>query len=250
MKPLKLFWLPLFFIITSFISLNDFLSEQKKFERVRTAYKEKGSFIEEQLHKSNIRIGDLQILINVYKEEQELEIYAKSKGDKRYKKLSTYKICESSGVLGPKRRKGDYQVPEGFYYVDRFNPASSFYLSLGINYPNKSDRIKSSAKDLGGDIFIHGECVTIGCMPMTNDMIKEIYLYAIQAKHNGQNQIPVYIYPFKMTEENFRKYTMKYKDNKPLISFWTNLKSGYDKFFKDQTALKVTVLENGDYCFN
>lgn len=67
-----------FFIITSFISLNDFLSEQKKFERVRTAYKEKGTFIEEQLKKSNIRIGELQILITVYKEEQELEIYAKT----------------------------------------------------------------------------------------------------------------------------------------------------------------------------
>lgn len=250
MKSFAFFLLPVFFIITSFISLNDFLSEQKKFERVRTAYKEKGTFIEEQLKKSNIRIGELQILITVYKEEQELEIYAKNRSDKSYKKLLTYKICESSGVLGPKRRKGDYQVPEGFYYMDRFNPASSFYLSLGINYPNKSDRIKSSAKDLGGDIFIHGECVTIGCMPMTNDKIKEIYLYAIQAKHNGQNQIPVYIYPFKMTEDNFRKHELKYNDNKPLISFWTNLKSGHDKFFKDQTALKVTVLENGDYCFN
>ncbi len=249
MKSFVFFLLPVFFIITSFISLNDFLSEQKKFERVRTAYKEKGRFLEEQLKNSNIRIDDLQILINVYKEEQELEVYAKNASDKSYKKLSTYKICESSGVLGPKRRKGDYQVPEGFYYIDRFNPTSSFYLSLGINYPNKSDRIKSRAKDLGGDIFIHGECVTIGCMPMTNEKIKEIYLYAIQARQNGQKQIPVNIFPFRMTDENFKKYESKYKGDKPLIDFWTNLKFGYDKFFKDKLTLKVSVSENGDYCF-
>lgn len=237
------------FLLPSFILVNDFLSEQKKFERVRTAYKEKGNFIQDQLRKAKINRDELQILINVYKEEQELEIYAKNISDKSYKKLLTYEICESSGSLGPKRRKGDYQVPEGFYFIDRFNPSSSFYLSLGVNYPNKADRIKSKAKDLGGDIFIHGECVTIGCMPMTNDKIKEIYLYAIQARQNGQNQIPVYIYPFKMTDENFKKYEAKYKGDKPLIEFWTNLKIGYDKFFRDKTTLKVTVSENGDYFF-
>jgi murein L,D-transpeptidase YafK len=32
--------------------------------------------------------------------------------------------------------EGDYQVPEGFYYITEFNPASNYHLSLGINYPN------------------------------------------------------------------------------------------------------------------
>jgi len=249
MKAYIFYLAVLSFLLVSFVSVNDFLSEQKKFERVKTAYKEKGNLIEEQLKKSNIPIDDLQILINVYKEEQELEIYAKNTSDESYNKLLTYDICQSSGNLGPKRKRGDYQIPEGFYYIDRFNPTSNFYLSLGLNYPNKSDKIKSKAKDLGGDIFIHGDCVSIGCMPMTNDKIKEIYLYAIQARQNGQNQIPVYIYPFKMTGDNFKRYVTKYKEDKPLVGFWTNLKVGYNKFFKDKTALKVTVSENGDYCF-
>ncbi len=47
-----------------------------------------------------------------------------------------------AGTLGPKTNAGsDYQVPEGFYYINEFNPKSSFHLSLGLNYPNASDRI-------------------------------------------------------------------------------------------------------------
>jgi len=44
----------------------------------------------------------------------------------------------ASGKLGPKRQQGDMQIPEGFYHISGFNPASNFYLSLRINYPNPS----------------------------------------------------------------------------------------------------------------
>jgi murein L,D-transpeptidase YafK len=151
--------------------------------------------------------------------------------------------------LGPKREEGDYQVPEGFYYIDRFNPASSYYLSLGINYPNLSDRRKSTATNPGGDIFIHGSCVTIGCIPMTDDKIKEIYLYAINAKNNGQNKIQVYIFPFRMTDQNFNRFRKEYSNNTGLIDFWTNLKTGYDKFEKYKKELDISVNDAGDYVF-
>ena len=68
-----------------------------------------------------------------YKEEAILELYAKNKSDKIYKKICEYNIAEKSGALGPKRKEGDLQVPEGFYNIEIFNPASSYYLSLGIN---------------------------------------------------------------------------------------------------------------------
>jgi murein L,D-transpeptidase YafK len=151
--------------------------------------------------------------------------------------------------LGPKRRNGDRQVPEGFYHIDRFNPFSNFYLSLGINYPNPSDRKKSRAQRLGGDIFIHGSCVTIGCLPMTDDKIREIYLYAVHARNNGQTNIPVYIFPFRMTEGNFETYKQKYRQNQELIAFWTNLKTGFDKFERTKEALHISVNKDGNYDF-
>jgi murein L,D-transpeptidase YafK len=241
------FFVSLAFLFASLIRDN-FLEGQKKYERVKTAYKEKLTFVNEAIAKKGIKIGELNILIVAYKAEQELIVYAKKSSDKRYQELLSYEICASSGVLGPKRKQGDGQVPEGFYKIDRYNPSSQFYLSLGLNYPNQSDKIVSKASDLGGDVFIHGECVTIGCMPMTNEKIKEIYLFAIQAHATGQT-IPVYVFPFKMDMINMENYTKKYLDNKPLVNFWRNLKEGYDLFQKNKAELKPTVDKNGKYIF-
>ena len=225
----------------------DFLNDQKRYSRVRTAIKEKDELIKNTLKNNNIKLNELNILIIAYKQEDILEIYAKNKTDKAYKKIETYNIVSKSGVLGPKRMEGDLQVPEGFYYIDRFNPASSYYLSLGINYPNDSDRKKSDKPRLGGDIFIHGSTVTIGCMPITDDKIKEIYLYAVYAKDNGQNKIPVYIFPFKMNDSNFDYYKKQY--NKSLVDFWTNIKKGYDLFENNKKELNIKVDSNGNYVF-
>ncbi len=224
-----------------------FLDEQKRYKRVRTAVKEKEEFIKNILKNNNIILQDINILITVYKQEDLLEIYAKNESDKIYKKIASYNIAAKSGVLGPKRMEGDLQVPEGFYYIDRFNPASSYYLSLGINYPNESDKKKSVNQRLGGDIFIHGSYATIGCIPMTDDKIKEIYMYAVYAKDSGQNKIPVYIFPFKMNDANFNHYKKYY--NKNIVSFWTNIKSGYDIFEYTKKELNIKTDYNGDYIF-
>jgi len=244
----------LFVILTAIIcstifAQQNFLSEQRNFPRVRAAITEKGQSIKENLQNNGLTINNVHILIIAYKAEKELEIWAKEKKQTVCKLLADYQIVKSSGIPGPKRREGDMQVPEGFYKIDRFNPTSNFHLSLGINYPNQSDRIKSNAKSLGGDIFIHGSEVTIGCLPMTDDKIKEIYLYAVCAKNNGQNNIPVYIFPFRMTDDTFNIYKKRYENNQELIDFWTNLKTGYDKFFLEKKSLNTTVDELGNYKF-
>ena len=233
----------------SVFAQENFLSQQKKYARVKTAVTEKEQSLTENLRKNGLATDNVHILVVAYKAEKQLEIYAKKKNETTYNLIAVYDICASSGELGPKRKQGDGQVPEGFYKIDRFNPASNFYLSLGINYPNQSDRKKSNASNLGGDIFIHGSCVTIGCLPMTDDKIKEIYLYAILARNNGQNNIPVYIFPFRMTDNNFQIYKNQYSKNQGLIDFWTNLKSGYDKFVLEKKSLNETVDKSGNYQF-
>jgi murein L,D-transpeptidase YafK len=236
-------------ILLSFTFQTDFLTEQKKHERVRTAIKEKQGLIQKELKDHLISIDNLKLLIIAYKDNDLVDIYAKTVKLGTYKKIRSYEVCSRSGQLGPKRQQGDGQVPEGFYHIDRFNPSSSFYLSLGLNYPNLADKRKSKARDLGEDIFIHGSCVTIGCLPMTDNFIKEIYLLAVYARNNGQHKIPVYIFPFRMTDQNMITYKAKYKENKELISFWDNLKIGYDKFVKDSKELNIKVTENGDYTY-
>jgi murein L,D-transpeptidase YafK len=241
----------LFFLLPSKVLVQtDFLKDQLKFERVRNAKEEKEFEIQKSLAKLGLTSSNVNLLFIAYKDQDLLEIYAKKKSESKYQILAYYAICARSGTLGPKRKQGDRQVPEGFYFIDRFNPASSYYLSLGINYPNQADKLKSSASNLGGDIFIHGYCATIGCLPMTNEKIKEIYLLAVYAKNNGQNKIPVYIFPFKMTQENMVFYLEKYKTNKAITDFWLNLKTGYDRFLNFKTELKISADSKGNYIFS
>ncbi|HOG44963.1 MAG TPA: L,D-transpeptidase family protein [bacterium] len=243
------FLLLLLFFTFAVFADSAFLADQKKFGRVRSAYEQKWEFILSTLKNEKIDPDKLNILIVSFKDEGQLDVYGKNKSETQYKKLKSYKICSKSGDLGPKRKQGDYQVPEGFYHIDRFNPSSSYYLSLGLNYPNESDKKKSSFQNLGGDIFIHGECVTIGCMPMTNDKIKEIYILAIEAKNNGQNRIPVYVFPFEMNDGKFNKFKNEYKNDPGVLKFWTNIKGGYDLFIRNRTELNFSVDKKGDYLF-
>jgi len=79
--------------------------------------------------------------------------------------------------------------------------------------------------------------------------IKEIYLYAIHARNSGQLKVPVYIFPFEMTYQNMSNYKIEYKNYPDLVSFWENLKSGFDKFTDRRTELGISIDSNGDYVF-
>lgn len=227
----------------------NFLEQQKQYARVRGALLHRADVLERNLGAHGLKSTGLNILIVAYKSEAVLDVYAKAPDAVSYKQLASYPICAASGNLGPKRRQGDRQVPEGFYWIDRFNPVSNYHLSLGINYPNAADRLKTRAADPGGDVFIHGSCVTIGCLPMTDAVIEEIYLHAIYARNSGQKTIPVYIFPFRMTQENMEKYGAVYSKQPEQIVFWQNIKKGYDKFIENSEALLINVTKNGDYDF-
>lgn len=227
----------------------NFLRQQEQYARVRGALQHKAETLDRSLAAQGLKHDGLNILIVAYKAEAQLELYAKKPDETRYRKLAVWPICAISGKLGPKRRQGDRQTPEGFYRIDRFNPVSNFHLSIGVDYPNAADKLKTRAADPGGDIFIHGSCVTVGCLPMTNAVIEEIYLYAVYARHSGQRAIPVYIFPFRMTQQNMEKYEALYHEQPELLLFWRNIRTGYDQFVSSGEALRVSVTRDGDYRF-
>ncbi len=235
--------------MTSFAT-DTFKSEQRKFPRVRKAYEEKGNLVQKILSDNLIQVENLRVYLRAFKYNKELELWAKNADDERFKLIKTYKICRTSGKLGPKRKQGDRQIPEGFYFIDRFNPSSNFYLSLGLNYPNQSDKMLGTKNNLGGDIFIHGSCVTIGCIPITDELIKELYIFCVEAKSNGQKRIPVTIYPAKLTNDNFQKLKNKYKDDSDKINLWEDLKKSYDNFNETKKLPKVEFLNNGRHKIN
>jgi len=225
-----------------------FLDNQKTYPRVREVISQKLESVQKLFEQKNVSFPPKNIFIRAFKQEQEVELWAQSSEQDTFQLLKTYKFCSSSGKPGPKRMQGDLQIPEGFYFIDRFNPVSNFHLSLGINYPNESDRILGIKGSLGGDIFIHGDCVTIGCIPITDELIKEVYIITVYSKNNGQEKVPVHIFPARMFEANMEKLESNSTKN---ISFWNNLKAGYSYFEKHHIIPKISVNKtNGKYILN
>lgn len=117
------------------------------------------------------------ILINV-KNEDDLELWALDK-NKKWRYIKTFPIYHASGVAGPKLRQGDKQVPEGIYNIVWLHPNSAWHLSMKIGYPNKFDKVmgkRDKRTSLGGDIFIHGNYYSEGCLAMGDQQIEELFL--------------------------------------------------------------------------
>ena len=238
-----LIWLILMSLNICNSTSQTFLTAQLKSSRVKKAWTNKSSSIKKLLSDKNISTDKLEIFIRAFKTEDKLEVWGKNKSDDKFVLLKTYEVCAKSGLLGPKMKQGDGQVPEGVYNINRFNPTSTYYLSLGLNYPNAADKKRSKAKDLGGDIFIHGKCVTIGCLPLTDEWIEEVYLFAVCAKSAGQKEIAVHIFPCHMTEKNLRM-AIHTNLGKSQQLFWENLKTVYSYFEENQKVgvWKVDIL--------
>ena len=111
------------------------------------------------------------------KDERRLEVWAEN--GRGWTRVRDYAVLAASGQAGPKLREGDLQVPEGEYRLTGFNPNSSYHLSIRVDYPSAEDRAIARGEGrtrLGGDIFIHGKAVSIGCLAIGDDAIEDLYL--------------------------------------------------------------------------
>ena len=227
-----------------------FRDMQWKYPRVRTASKEKGEALRQRFKEKGLAYPPRAILLRAFKQDAVLELWATEANDRPYVLVHEYRICTSSGTLGPKRRFGDQQVPEGFYELDWFNPQSNFYLSLHINYPNASDRILGSHQNPGGDIFLHGNCASIGCIPITDDGIKEVYWLAVLVHNQNDQHLPIEIFPARLTDHGLKALAAAHPNQPGLIAFWSNLKEGYDYFEQKHRLPRIKTRADGAYSFS
>ena len=226
-----------------------FKDKQLANPRVVRALEKKEAKINALLEAQGISIDSFDVYLRAYKFEEDLEIWAKNRDSLNYKFITRYKFCSNVGSLGPKKRQGDLQIPEGLYTIAQFNTESNYLLSLKVSYPNLADSLRLKSSNMGGMIFIHGGCSTIGCIPVTDDKIQEVYVFSLLAKLSGQENIPIHIFPIKLSNENMDALSSA-GPSESLNHFWHNLKEAYDLFEGNHQIPTFTVDDKGNYLFN
>ncbi|MDX2045256.1 MAG: L,D-transpeptidase family protein [Chitinophagaceae bacterium] len=244
------FFLPvgmLWFCISS-VAQTSFVDYQKSYNKVSDVFKRKEDTLRRQFEAKKLQWPAKYVYVRSFKFDSELEVWVKNDINAEYKHFKTYKVCALAGTLGPKRIQGDYQVPEGFYYINEFNPNSAYHLSLGLNYPNASDKVLADSIQPGGDIYIHGSCVTQGCIPITNPQIEELYVITSHAKNTGQEFIPVHIFPVRFNVQRSMTYLDKMiKDDADLKTFEKQMKQVFDYFEVTKQLPVIAVNPRGEY---
>ncbi len=148
--------------VTKFIYVDENLTSE---ERMKMA-----------LGKSDFIIYPDKLTILAFKNERKLEVWGYRQ--KRWRFIKSFNWTAYSGVLGPKLKEGDRQIPEGIYGIEYLNPNSKFHLSMKVSYPNRFDREmakRDNRDNLGGDIMIHGSNRSVGCIPIGDSGIEELY---------------------------------------------------------------------------
>jgi murein L,D-transpeptidase YafK len=150
---------------------------------------------------ASIHYPPKKIALLTFKKERKVELWAKDK-QHPWSKVLTYPLTASSGQLGPKLRYHDDQIPEGIYRVVAMNPFSNWHLSMKLNYPNEFD-IKHARQDgrtnLGGDIFIHGKDLSVGCLAVGDVAIDQLFVLVGRV---GTGNTEVIIAPNDMRQES------------------------------------------------
>jgi murein L,D-transpeptidase YafK/uncharacterized protein (DUF2164 family) len=225
-----------------------FLDYQKTLPKVSEMLMRKEDTLMKQFRAKQLIWPARYVYIRSFKYDSEMEIWVKNKASEKYKFFKTYKICALAGSLGPKRMAGDYQVPEGFYCINEFNPRSQYHLSLGLNYPNASDRLLCDLSQPGGDIYIHGSCVTTGCIPITDGQIEELYVLTAFAKDMGQDFIPVHIFPVNFKNPRSVAYLNKFLQQfNEYVPFEKSMRNAFYYFELNHQLPPVVVNDKGDY---
>ncbi len=206
--------------------------------RVLRAHEHKDEEVAALFEHAGLTFPPRQLHLRAFKKEMELEVWAADSHDGALSHVTTYQICSASGNPGPKRRQGDWQVPEGFYELDLYNRYSRYHLSIRINYPNALDRRLGST---GSAIMIHGDCVSVGCLALTDERIEELWVMTTALK---KKRVSIHLFPGRDLEGCIAGT----KDPK-LAAFWRNLYVGKRLFEAGHVVPKVRSNKRGEYVF-
>lgn len=201
-------------------------------DKVKDVRARRAADVKALVEKAGLRYPVDEVYLRGFKKDRQLELWAGKRGEPMVL-VKTYPFCAASGELGPKRKEGDSQVPEGLYEVPEFNPFSDYHLSMKVSYPNASDRLRSDARRPGGLIYLHGNCASIGCIAIEDEPIEEVYLISFDAR---RRPIRFDIFPTRLSEE-----ALQGLDTSANLDFWKELAPAYTAFERTRRPPVFTV---------
>lgn len=219
------------------------------------------------------------VVLRVFKKERELEIWARNDGQEKMALVRTIPICAMDFTPGPKVTEGDGKTPEGFYHpavaygskyfwmwmdlddVDaQGEPGKGSSFKMCTEYPNPLDakRTKDAKlKKTGGEICMHGNCVSAGCPSFKNRDFLSVFAFSRHhdAKRHGKLQLHLFPFRFDKVDAPARAAlagAYQYAGavgKERLLTFWQNLEEGFAAFNKSPNPLKIGV-EKDTYRFH
>ncbi|MBA3883165.1 MAG: L,D-transpeptidase family protein [Chthoniobacterales bacterium] len=155
-----------------------------------------------QFEAAGVEYPPMSITFIGIKQDRVLEVRACGRdGDSRL--ICRYPLLAASGVLGPKLREGDGQVPEGIYRVRELNPNSLFHLSIWLDYPNEFDWARAEEDgrtEPGSEIMIHGGERSSGCLALGDAAAEDLFVLAALA---GITNVSVILTPVDFRRRSF-----------------------------------------------
>jgi murein L,D-transpeptidase YafK len=208
-------------------------------QRAATAVARTLPIIAPRLRELGAKAGD-PVFMRAFKAEKTLELWIQPGARGPYVRFASWPICAASGNLGPKLAEGDKQVPEGVYAIpaSAMNNASSYHLSMDTGYPNTFDRALGRT---GSEIMVHGRCVSIGCLAMTDPVMDQIWTLVDAAHKGGQSGVPIHIFPFVLSDE-----ALAAQSQSQHFAFWSDLSRVYSAF-ETTRAIPNVSMDQGRY---
>ena len=187
----------------------------------------------------------LELFFQAFKKEAQVRVFARRAGrNTPFVLLKVFPITGSPFTYpaggdpdraGPKTIEGDFRVPEGCYGLVWQNQWSDFYLGYLLSYPHEGDRIRRdfwrAGPRSGGAIVLHGEAATIGCIPVGNAAIEEIFLLLNKNGRADRGYARIHIFPCRFDVPENQRILDYYARARPeLAPFWECLRLVYQHF--------------------
>jgi murein L,D-transpeptidase YafK len=209
------------------------------------------------------------VVLRIFKKERELEIWAKNDGQEKMALVGTIPICAMDFTPGPKVIEGDGRTPEGFYHPEVAYGSRHYWMWMDLDdvdaqgetgrgssfkmcteYPNAVDRKRTKdarhAKT-GGEICLHGNCVSAGCPSFRNRDFLPVFAFARHHDAKRHGRLQLHVFPFRLDKVDAAKRAalaepypfLDAVGKERVLRFWDNLQEGFDAFNKDPNPLKI-----------